>query len=77
MAGKLSNTNIRMSYWYDTLKGSDELPFLVVWCLILKINRKKCGRNLHMCRKSSNFAAENCGRDVVLNTTAMDKVGRY
>jgi hypothetical protein len=50
-----------MSYWYDTLKGSDELPFLVVWCLILKINRKKCGRNLHICRKSCNFAAEKRG----------------
>jgi len=77
MAGKLSNTNIRMSYWYDTLKGSDELPFFVVCGLNLKINRKKCGLNLHICRKSCNFAAEKRGRDVVLNTTSMDKVGRY
>ena len=33
----------------------------MVCCLILKINRKKCGRNLRICRKSSNFAAEKRG----------------
>jgi hypothetical protein len=67
MAGRLNNTNIRMSYWYDMLKGSDELPFLVVCGLILKINRKKCGLNLHICRKSSNFAAEKRGNVGILS----------